>query len=175
MAEISGYAIQWNQPAIIGGGVFEERFARGAFDKSLVEHPVAALWAHDPSRPLGRTGNGSLTLRSDNIGLWYSLTPNPESPMGQEAIATVGAGTVDEVSVSFSSTVEEWDDRYDLPRRLITEARLHEVSLVLWGAYGKATSASLSRSITEKQSPVTNALAASRRRAEAAQRLRGIR
>jgi len=168
MGEISGYAIQWGQPAIIAGA-FEERFARGAFDGSLREYPdVAALWAHDASKPLARVGNGTLQLRSDNVGLWYSLTPNAESPMGQEAVAMVGSDTVNEVSVGFSSLVEEWDDRYDLPRRLITEARLYEISLVLWGAYGKATNASLS---------VDNAAAARRRvaaKAEAAMRLRGL-
>lgn len=45
--------------------------------------------------------------------------------------------TVNEVSVSFSPEIEEWDDTGDLPRRLITQARLYEVSLVLWGAYGR--------------------------------------
>lgn len=161
---ISGFAIQWNQPALIAGA-FEERFARGAFDKSLREHPdVAALWAHDPSRPLGRVGNGSLKLRSNSIGLWFELTPNVNAPLGQEAVATIGAGTVNEVSIGFAPEIEEWDDSGDLPRRLITRARLFELSLVLWGAYGKATSASLRDS---------NA-AAARRRIEAAQRRRGI-
>ncbi|MER8783363.1 HK97 family phage prohead protease [Mesorhizobium sp. M1006] len=169
MAEpfISGYAIQWNQPAVIAG-VFEERFARGSFDKSLRDHPdVAALWSHDISRPLGRVSNGTLTLKPDAIGLWYSLTPNPDSPAGAEALATVGREDVGQVSVSFSPWVEEWDDTAELPRRLITEARSYEISLVLWGAYGDATSASLSRASS-------NAAAALRRKAEAAQRLRGI-
>ncbi|RWM26892.1 HK97 family phage prohead protease [Mesorhizobium sp.] len=141
---VSGYAITWNSPAVIAGA-FEERFARGSFDKSLRDFPdVVALWAHSSSSPLGRVGNGTLELRSDNVGLWYALTPNPESPMGQEALATVGRGDVGEVSVGFGSEVEEWDDTADLPRRLITQARLYEISLVVWGAYGKATSASLS-------------------------------
>lgn len=165
MAEIAGYAIQWNQPAIIAG-LFEERFARGAFDASLRDYPdVAALWAHDSSRPLGRVKNGTLTLRSDNIGLWYSLTTDPASPLGQEAAATVGSGTVDQVSVGFSSDIEEWDDTGDLPRRLITRARLYEISLVLWGAYGDATSAAVSRA------RATNRHAA---HAEAAMRARGL-
>lgn len=166
---ISGYALQWGQPAIIGG-LFEERFQRGAFDRSLREYPgVAALWAHDPSRPLGRVENGTLELRSDNVGLWYSLTPNPDAPMGQEALATVGRADVSEVSVGFSPEIEEWDDTADLPRRLITQARLYEISLVVWGAYGKATSASLPHS--------DNAANARRRlieKMERAQRLRGI-
>ncbi|MEY9384153.1 HK97 family phage prohead protease [Bradyrhizobium japonicum] len=167
MAEtISGFAISWNRPAIIAG-LFEERFARGAFDKHLAQNPdVAALWAHDPSRPLARVSNGTLKLRSDSIGLYYSLTPNPDAPLGQEALATVGNGTVTEVSVSFTPIYEEWDDGGDIPRRLITEAKLFEISLVLWGAYGSDTSAQISRASS-------NSMAA-KRRIEMAQRKRGI-
>lgn len=170
MAEpfISGYAIQWNQPAVIAGA-FEERFSRGSFDKSLRDYPdVVALWSHASDKPLARVSNDSLILKPDSIGLWYSLTPNPGSPNGQEALATVGRADVGQVSVGFHSVVEEWSDTGDLPSRLITEARLIEISLVVWGAYGDATSASLSRASD-------NAAAASRRRAEAAHRLRGIR
>lgn len=167
MAEtISGFAISWNRPAIIAG-LFEERFARGAFDKHLAQNPdVAALWSHDPSRPLGRVSNQTLSLRSDNIGLYYALTPNPDAPLGQEALATVGNGTVTEVSVSFTPVVEEWDDSGDIPKRLITEAKLFEISLVLWGAYGSDTSAQISRASSNNT--------AARRRIEEAQRKRGI-
>lgn len=144
MADISGYAIQWNKPAVIAG-LFVERFARGAFNQSLIDNPdVAVLWAHDPSRPLARVSNKSLTLRSDNIGLWYSFTPDEKSPLGQEALASVGSGLVDEVSIGFSSVEEEWDNEGSLPKRLITRALLGEISIVLWGAYGDSTSAALS-------------------------------
>lgn len=167
MAEtISGFAISWGQPAVIAG-LFEEKFARGAFDKHLAQNPdVAALWAHDPSRPLGRISNRTLSLRSTNAGLYYELTPNPEAPLGQEALATVGNGTVTEVSVSFTPVVEEWDDSGDIPKRLITEAKLYEISLVLWGAYGKDTSAQISRASSNSQ--------AARRRIEAKMRARGM-
>ncbi|RLP22175.1 HK97 family phage prohead protease [Mesorhizobium sp. YM1C-6-2] len=173
MAEtISGYAIQWRRPAVIGG-LFEESFDRGAFDKSLREHPdVVALWSHDSARPLGRVANGTLALRSDNIGLHYILTPNADSPMGQEALATVGRADVGQVSVGFSSMVEEWSDTDDMPRRLITEARLHELSLVVWGAYGDDTSASLSR--TAAPDNASSALRRLREKAERQHRLRGI-
>ncbi|MBJ7402961.1 MAG: HK97 family phage prohead protease [Bradyrhizobium sp.] len=167
MAEtISGYAISWQRPAIIAG-LFEERFARGSFDKYLAQNPdVAALWSHDESRPLGRVSNGTLSLRSDNIGLYYSLKPNPDAPLGQEALATVGNGTVNEVSVSFTPVVEEWDDSGDMPKRLITEAKLYEISLVLWGAYGKDTSAQISRAMSNN--------AAALQRIREKQRARGI-
>lgn len=77
----------------------------------------------------------------------------------------VGSDTVNEVSVSFVPEVEEWDDSGDIPRRLITQARLYEVSLVLWGAYGKATSAGLRST--------NNQMAC--RRIEAKMKARGIR
>ncbi|TGV61535.1 HK97 family phage prohead protease [bacterium M00.F.Ca.ET.141.01.1.1] len=176
MAEpfISGYAIQWDRPAIIAEA-WEERWARGSLDKSLRENPdVVALWAHDHSKPLGRVGNGSLTVKADSIGLWYALTPNPDSPNGQEALATVGRGDLGEVSIGFICEVSEWDDSGDLPSRLITQGQLLEVSLVTWGAFGKDTSATLTRSDTS----TANASAARRRlieKMERDQRLRGIR
>ncbi|BBD37005.1 peptidase [Aminobacter sp. Y103A] len=167
MSDITGFAIQWNQPAIISG-LFEERFAPGAFDDSLTQYPdVAALWSHDASRPLGRVSNGTLQLRSTRAGLWYSLTPNPDSPLGKEATAAVGSNLVNQVSVGFSADIEEWEDTGNLPKRTITRARLYEISIVLWGAYGEATSASLRNA--------DNAARRIRAKAEAAHRLRGIR
>jgi HK97 family phage prohead protease len=148
MAEpfISGYALKWNVPACISG-LFMERFSRSAFDKSLIENPdVVALWSHDSSRPLGRVSNGTLVLKPDSVGLWYALTPNPDSPDGRSALASVGRGDLREVSVGIYSDVEEWDDSLDMPQRLITQATLIEVSLVVWAAYGDSTSAALSRS-----------------------------
>ncbi|MBH5371477.1 HK97 family phage prohead protease [Bradyrhizobium glycinis] len=167
MAEtISGFAISWNRPAIIAG-LFEERFARGAFDRHLAQNPdVAALWSHDPSRPLGRISNGTLKLRSTDAGLFYWLEPDPRAPLGQEALATVANGTVNEVSVSFTPVVEQWDDSSELPKRLITEAKLYEISLVLWGAYGKDTSAQISRASSNSEAAL--------RRIREAQRKRGI-
>ncbi|WP_337267107.1 HK97 family phage prohead protease [Oryzifoliimicrobium ureilyticus] len=162
MADISGYAIQWNQPAIIGG-LFEECFAKGAFNQSLIDNPdVVVLWGHDTTRPLARVSNRTLTLRSDKIGLWYSFSPDEKSPMGQEVVVSVGSGLVNEVSVGFGSIEEQWDDSGQLPKRLITRAWLGEISIVLWGAYGKGTSAEV----------VRRASAASR--AQAAMRARGI-
>lgn len=141
---ISGYAIQWQEPANIGG-LFIERFAKGSLDKSIRQNgnSVVACWAHDMSRPLGRVSNGSLDIRTDSVGLYYALTPDPDSPMGQEAIASVGSGLVDQVSISFYPEIEEWDDTGDLPQRLITQAGLVEISLCVFGAYGDATSAKL--------------------------------
>ncbi|MBZ9815044.1 HK97 family phage prohead protease [Mesorhizobium sp. CA7] len=172
MAEpfISGYAIQWNRPAIIGG-LWEERWARGSLDKSLRDYPdVVALWSHDVSKPLGRVGNGTLTVKADAIGLWYALTPNPDSPNGQEALATVGRGDLGEVSIGFICEVSEWDDSGDLPSRLVTQGQLLEVSLVTWGAFGKDTSAALSRSDN-----ASNAAERIRRQMEMEQKIRGIR
>ncbi|MGX9572600.1 HK97 family phage prohead protease [Mesorhizobium sp. f-mel] len=152
-------------------GLFIEKFARGAFDKSLRESPdVVSLWSHDDARPLGRVSNGTLELKSDAIGLFCSLTPNPDSPSGQEALAAVGRGHIGQVSVGFWSEIESWDDRGDLPMRTIEQAGLREISLIVWGAYGDATSASLTRADSRANAARRIHVA----RAEAAMRIRGL-
>ncbi len=94
--------------------------------------------------------------------MWYSFEPDDKSPLGQEALASVGSGLVNEVSVGFPSIEEEWNDSDRIPKRTITNAFLGEISIVLWRAYGQSTSAALFGRST----------AASK--AEAAMRRRGI-
>lgn len=54
-----------------------ECVARGAFDELLVTHPsVACVVDHDPSRPLAHTGDGSLELFADNVGLVVRVRPS---------------------------------------------------------------------------------------------------
>ncbi|TIS53033.1 MAG: HK97 family phage prohead protease [Mesorhizobium sp.] len=165
---ISGYAVVFNRETTVGD-VFREKIAPGAFDKSLRERPdILALWNHNYDRPLGRTSSGSLDLRSDRIGLWFGLNPDETTPDGLTAIGTVRRQDVRGCSFGFTVTRETWDEGDDtqLPLRTVEEAVLWEVTLTPLPAYPE-TSASLSRASE-------NAAAASRRRAEAAMRLRGI-
>lgn len=169
---ISGYAVVFNSITNIGGA-FREKIATGAFDKSLREYPdVLALWNHNYDRPLGRVSSGTLDLRSDRIGLWFGLNPDETTPDGLTALGTVRRQDVKGCSFGFTVTRETWDEGgdSDLPLRTVEEAVLWEVTLTPLPAYAE-TSASLTRSDT---ATVSRALAASRRQAEAAMRLRGI-
>lgn len=168
MAEtISGYAVVFGSETTIGGE-FREKIARGAFDRTLREHPdVVALIGHDHARVLGRTSAGTLTLRPDRIGLWFSLDVDETTPEGQTALGTVRRQDVKGCSFGFRVMAEEWaDGGARLPLRTITDVDLWEITLTAFPAYDETSAA-----LAEREH---NRLAAARRRAEAAMRLRGI-
>lgn len=162
---ISGYAARFGDVAIIGGE-FRERLAKTAFSRTLEEHPdVVMLLDHDSGRVLGRTSAGTLTLRPDNVGLYFELEVDPTTPEGQTALGTIGRQDVRGCSFGFRVRAEEWHDGgRRLPLRTITDVDLYEVTLTAFPAY-PTTSASMRRD---------NHANASRRRAEAAMRARGM-
>ncbi|MGB3044965.1 MAG: HK97 family phage prohead protease [Xanthobacteraceae bacterium] len=161
---ISGYAVMFGAETVIGGE-FRERIAQGAFTRTLRERPdVVALLAHDSGRVLGRVSAGTLSLRQDRVGLYFSLQVDPTTPEGQTALGTVGRQDVKGCSFGFRVRAETWDDGGDrLPLRTITDVDLAEITLTAFPAY-ETTSASLR----------SDNAAAARRRIEAAQRKRGI-
>ncbi|MDX8499880.1 HK97 family phage prohead protease [Mesorhizobium sp. VK4C] len=170
---ISGYAVLFNNITTIGGA-FREKISPGAFDKSLREYPdVLALLNHNYDRLLGRVSSGTLDLRSDRIGLWFGLHPDETTPDGLTAIGNVRRQDIKGCSFSFTTTRETWEEGDDsqLPLRTVEEAIIWEVTLTALPAYPE-TSAVLARSNT---AVVSSAIDTSRRRAEAAMRLRGIR
>ncbi|WP_245319627.1 HK97 family phage prohead protease [Mesorhizobium temperatum] len=86
---ISGYCVRFHDIATIGGS-FREKIAPAAFTASLKRNDIVALLDHDTGRVLGRTSAKSLTLKQDQIGLYFSLDVDPSTPEGQTAIGTVG-------------------------------------------------------------------------------------
>lgn len=168
---ISGYAVRFNDETVIGGQ-FREKIAPGAFSRTLEQDDVIAILSHDVGRVLGRVSAGTLDLREDRIGLYATLTVDPSTPSGAEALGTVGRGDVKGWSFGFFIRDEVWQDGGDrLPLRIVREVELIEVTLTALPAY-PTTSASLR---SDSDSAQRHALAAARRRAEAAMRLRGIR
>lgn len=137
---ISGYAALFNRETTIGT-YFREQIARGAFARSLERSPdVVALLSHDSGRVLGRVSAGTLTVREDRIGLWFSLDVDPSTPEGQTALGTVGRRDVKGCSFGFQVLAEEWaesDSR--LPLRTLTEIELYEITLTAFPAYPETT------------------------------------
>src|SRR5438105_2557584 len=89
--QITGYASVWNKLSVDLGG-FRERVAPSAFRGSR-NSDVLAFWSHDPALVLGRTGNGTLTLREDAIGLRITIDP-PATTVGSDAVALIGRGDI---------------------------------------------------------------------------------
>lgn len=166
MPTVSGYAAVFGDQTVIAGQ-FRERLARGCFAKSLRENDIRCLLDHDTGRVLGRTKAGTLKLREDRIGLYFSVEIDETTPEGQTVRGAVGRQDLSGCSFGFRVRAEEWEDGGNrLPLRTLTDIDLHEVTICAFPAY-PTTTAVLNRS-------ETNAVSASRRRAEAAMRRRGI-
>ncbi|WP_456649867.1 MULTISPECIES: HK97 family phage prohead protease [unclassified Bradyrhizobium] len=164
-----GYCVLWDAIANIANE-FLEQFAKGSLTRSIREDDIRMLLDHDSGRVVGRTASGSLRLREDALGLRYEVDVNLDTPDGQTLAGTVGRRDVSGISPSFYVTSENWPRvGSGLPLRVITEARLREISAVAWPAYPQTTAAMRSTAAAAND----NASAA-RRRIEAAQRKRGL-
>ena len=134
-----GYAAKWDEETVIMGW-YREVIRRGAFKQSVAEDDVRALNQHDSRQVVARTGNGSLSLREDGVGLAFEMQPNPDATAGRDLLALVGRGDVDKMSFGFNPRADgekrvegEPDDK--LPLYELLDVRLWEISPVTWPAY----------------------------------------
>ncbi len=133
---ISGYASVFDQEAVIMG-YFREKFAKGAFKKTLKEYDQLALWNHDDSKPLARRSSKTLTLREDDHGLYFEFEPTDAS-WGEDAYKAIARGDVKGVSIGFSVVKELYiapTEENSLPLFEVREAKLYEISPVTFPAY----------------------------------------
>jgi len=94
--QIIGYAVVFNSVA------YGEVIRPGAFTKTLVErNDVKAYWNHNSDMILGRTSNQTLLLTQDPRGLYFEVTPNPETSWGRDALASAARGDVKGASFGF--------------------------------------------------------------------------
>lgn len=133
---IGGYAAVFNTLSVVLWD-FREEIAPGAFAESIARNNVRALWNHDTSEVLGSTGNGSLRLAEDAIGLWFELEL-PDTQRGRDAYTLIERGDVTQMSFGFRALPDgdEWriDEDGQYIRRLV-KADLLEVSPVTFPAY----------------------------------------
>lgn len=142
---VEGYAAVFDKRAVIAG-LFQESVGRSAFNKTVGEADVRALWNHDPSLLIGRNRAGTLDLAVDNSGLHYrALLPN--TSYGNDLAELLERRDITQSSFGFWTVRDSWDDEAgDLPHRQLTEVGLLDVSPVTYPAYEDATSALAIRS-----------------------------
>ena len=130
MAKISGYAAVFNKDSEDMG--FIERIRPGAFKKALKKSDVRALFNHDPSLIIGRSGV-NLELKEDKKGLWMEVSPIPTETYRMVA-ENIASGLVSQQSFGFTVADDEWDKDYRT--RTINEIdELFDVSPVTYPAY----------------------------------------
>jgi HK97 family phage prohead protease len=152
---IQGYAAVFDQPSEIMSellGTYREYIKPGAFARSIsTGADVRALLNHNPDFVLGRTKNSTLSLREDDKGLWYEVTP-PETQWARDLVTTMRRGDIDQSSFAFRIAKEEWRqaktaDGKKIDERIVIEAQLFDISPVTYPAYPQTTSAV--RSLTD--------------------------
>jgi HK97 family phage prohead protease len=134
--KLVGYAAVWDSMSEDLGGV-REVIRPGAFNRTLKESPdVLALVEHDKTKVLGRTSNGTARVEPDSKGLRVEIDP-ADTSYARDLQELVRRGDV--AGMSFRFKPYEGGARMDLstspPTRIVEEARLREVSVVVEPAY----------------------------------------
>ncbi|MGV1856188.1 HK97 family phage prohead protease [Rhizobium rhizogenes] len=131
-----GYALRWQQPAFVGDGNsrFEERFAHGAFARSIAAGRINLCSNHDRGAIIARQLDGDLLLVEDDNGLRIDALAN-HTDAGDEAIHDARCRARAGLSVGFERPQSEWLDTANGRLRLITDCDLIEISIVRDPAY----------------------------------------
>src|SRR5690554_1792951 len=132
---IEGYFIRFNEVTELWDGVFEE-VAPEAVDDSLKNNDIRCLFNHDTSIVLGRTGNGTLELKKDSIGVFGRVKINPNDKQALDIYARIERGDINACSFGFNIINEEIQNRDDgTVKFILKKIDLHEVSPVTFPAY----------------------------------------
>ena len=157
-----GYAAVFDQPTQIGG--FTESVGRSAFDKTLQESDVMALFNHDVGQLLGRSSAGTLRLAKDERGLSYELDL-PDTTLGRDVAVLLGRGDLVGSSFGFRAIKDSWEGTH----RSLHEVALRDVGPVTMPAYPDASVAL--RSLAEDHNIDLDELAAASAAGELEERI----
>lgn len=136
--EFEGIAVPWDVEIDVDGWAFEV-WRNGAFNHQL--RAARRVKAANDHIPLGGSLIGSLReMRNDTKGLFVRGKVTEGVAKGDEALALMGDGSLDELSIGFyrvpggDSVTRKADGR---PLYEMRKADLFEVALVPFGAYGR--------------------------------------
>ena len=130
---IEGYFSVFDSDYTLFDGCTESVDAH-AFDGEL-NGDVRCLIDHDTRLVLGRTTAGTLTLRTDEHGLFGSVLINQDDTDAMNLSARVQRGDVNQCSFGFDILDEEVEQRGSETHFTIKKVKLYEVSCVTFPAY----------------------------------------
>lgn len=130
---IEGYAAVFNEPSVDMG--FTEFMDPAAFDGVNMTDTVA-LYNHNYDNVLGRVSAGTLTLKTDDKGLAFSLTV-PDTSVGRDVYENAKNGNLQGCSFGFTIAEDTWDrsDDGSLIHTILAVEELFEISIVTMPAY----------------------------------------
>ena len=148
---LSGYFIKFDEETELWPGYFEV-IKREAVEKAIQGADIRALFNHDHSLVLGRTGNETVTLGVDDVGLFGDIIINKNDPQAVGAYARVQRGDVIGCSFGFmpiKTNTEERDDGSYLDT--ILELEIFEVSPCTFPAYPQTEIAARQKDFESQQ------------------------
>lgn len=117
-------------------GPYTEVVSAGAFDDTLnrADLDVPLVIAHDQTRRIARTTNGTLSLSADTTGLRVQATLDARDHDVAYIAPKLEAELIDEMSFAFRIDAGHWSPDYEEYR--IDKVDLHrgDVAIVGWGA-----------------------------------------
>lgn len=120
-------------------GWFVETIHPGAFSDDIGRRDQFCFWCHRSDEILGATSNGTLKLRSDDIGLDFEAIPPAGAPHTSKALLSLEGRYVTKCSFGFEGGPREedetWEFRDGVLYRDVYRAILYEVSPVAIPAY----------------------------------------
>jgi len=131
---LEGYAAVFNSETDLGA--FREVIRPGAFD-DVMDNDVRALINHDPNLILGRTGNGTLELSTDERGLKYKVKLGDQQ-YARDFYESVKRGDISQSSFAFTIDKQSWNEERTV-RSVDKVRQLLDVSPVTYPAYAAAT------------------------------------
>lgn len=133
-ATIEGHAAVFDRLSQNLGG-FVEKVDRGAFNKTIKEADVRALFNHDSNYVLGRNRSGTLELSTDDSGLYYRINP-PNTTFARDLMESMDRGDISHSSFAFYTLRDDWGiTEQEFPLRTLLEVSLVDVSPVTYPAY----------------------------------------
>lgn len=130
---VIGYAAVFNSPTDICG-IWTEVIAPGAFERSLRENDVVAVYHHDGARVLGRSSSKTLRIKEDAKGLAVEIDL-PDTTDGRDLAVLIERGDVSGMSFGFCTRKQEWDETVEPPKRTLIEVDLREVTVTAFPQY----------------------------------------
>ncbi len=133
---IEGHAAVFDSWSETLGGIFpfKEKVTRGAFEQSLMQDDIRALFNHDPNYVLGRNTAGTLVLKEDNEGLLVRISP-PDTQWARDLATSIERGDINQMSFGFTVEEDEWRYENECDVRELRKVKLFDVSPVTFPAY----------------------------------------
>lgn len=133
---IEGYASvfdSWSEE-LGGESPFREKVVKGAFEETIQQDDIRALFNHDPNYVLGRNRSGTLELAEDEKGLRVRIIP-PATQWAKDLLVSIKRGDITQMSFGFTVILDRWSYEDYMDVRELLKVKLYDVSPVTFPAY----------------------------------------